>query len=89
MKNKNKLVVLLPILILLTGCQLFKRDSMENISITTSNFALEYTTRYLYGENSLVTSILSLLITLFPFISLGTLGIDNPPITSGQILIIS
>ena len=57
MKNKYKLLILLPILILLTGCQLFKRDSMENISITTSNFALEYTTRYLYGDNSLVTSI--------------------------------
>ena len=57
MKNKYKLLILLPILILLTGCQLFKRDSRENISITTSNYALEYTTRYLYGKNSLVTSI--------------------------------
>ena len=29
MKNKYKLLILLPILILLTGCQLFKRDSYQ------------------------------------------------------------
>ena len=30
---------------------------MENIDIITTNYALEFVTRYLYGDNSLVTSI--------------------------------
>lgn len=45
------------ILFSLTGCDLLKRDNMENISIITSNYALEYVVSYLYGDNSLVTSI--------------------------------
>ncbi len=53
----KKVICLLIILISLTGCSLFKRDSMENITILTSNYALEYITDYLYGDNSLVTSI--------------------------------
>lgn len=54
---KYKYLLIITILLLVTGCSLFKRDSMENISITTSNYPLEFTTRYLYGENALVTSI--------------------------------
>ena len=53
----KKIICLFVILFSLTGCSLFKRDSMENITILTSNYALEYITDYLYGDNSLVTSI--------------------------------
>ena len=54
---KKKLILLFMILFSLTGCDLLKRDNMENISIITSNYALEYVVSYLYGDNSLVTSI--------------------------------
>ena len=54
---KYKYFLILPLIILLTGCTLFKRDSMENISIITSNYPLEYTIRSLYGESALITSI--------------------------------
>lgn len=40
---------------LLTGC--IKRDSMEDITIYTSVYPIEYITYRLYGENSTVTSI--------------------------------
>ncbi|MBQ8472960.1 MAG: zinc ABC transporter substrate-binding protein [Bacilli bacterium] len=52
-----KKVICLLIILLLTGCSLFKRDNMENIDIITTNYAIEYVTRYLYGDNSLVSSI--------------------------------
>lgn len=52
-----KKVICLLIILLLTGCSLFKRDNMENIDIITTNYAIEYVTRYLYGNNSLVSSI--------------------------------
>ena len=42
-------------LLLLTGC--IKRDSMEDISIYTSVYPIEYITYRLYGENSNVISI--------------------------------
>ncbi len=42
---------------LLTGCTLFKRDTMENINIITTIYPLEYTTNYLYGDSSVVNSI--------------------------------
>jgi len=54
---KYKYLLILPIILLVTGCNLFKRDSMENISIITSNYPLEYTIRALYGDNALITSI--------------------------------
>jgi len=54
---KYKYLLIITLLLIVTGCSLFKRDSMENISITTSNYPLEFTTRYLYGDNALVTSI--------------------------------
>lgn len=38
-----------------TGC--FKRDSLENIKITTTVYPIEYVTNILYGEHSLVSSI--------------------------------
>lgn len=44
-------------LLLLTGCTLFKRDTMENINIITTIYPLEYSTNYLYGNSSIVNSI--------------------------------
>jgi len=53
----KKIIILILIIFIVTGCSLFKRDSMENINILTTNYSLEYVIRYLYGENSLVSSI--------------------------------
>lgn len=53
----KKIICLFISLFIITGCSLFKRDSMENISIITTNYALEYVVDYLYGDNSLVSSI--------------------------------
>ena len=50
-------MVSLIIILSVTGCSFFKRDSMENISIITTNYSLEYVIRNLYGDNSLVSSI--------------------------------
>ncbi len=52
-----KKFICLLILLGITGCSLFKRDSMENINIITTNYSLEYIIQNLYGENSLVSSI--------------------------------
>lgn len=52
-----KKFICLLILLGITGCSLFKRDSMENINIITTNYSLEYVIKNLYGENSLVSSI--------------------------------
>ena len=54
--KKIKLLMLSSIL-LLTGCTLFKRDNMENISIITTIYPLEYSIDYLYGESSVIKSI--------------------------------
>lgn len=53
----KKFIYLLIVMLFLTGCSLFKYDKMENISIITTNYAVEYVTDYLYGDNSLITSI--------------------------------
>jgi zinc transport system substrate-binding protein len=50
-------LLIIPLLILLTGCTLFKRDDMENINIITSIYPLEYSIDYLYGESSIINSI--------------------------------
>jgi len=57
MQSFKKIVFILIILFIITGCSLFKRDNMENINIITTNYALEYVTRSLYGDNSLIQSI--------------------------------
>ncbi len=44
-------------LLLFTGCDIFKIDNMEDISIITSNYPLEFIVKTLYGEHSLVKSI--------------------------------
>ncbi len=53
----KKRFLILIILTMLTGCNLFKRDSMENINIITTIYPLEYATNYLYGDSSVVNSI--------------------------------
>ncbi len=55
--KKIKLISIFSILIMLTGCTLFKRDTMENINIITTIYPLEYTTNYLYGNSSVINSI--------------------------------
>ncbi len=44
-------------LLFLTGCDLFKRDNMENINIITTIYPLEYSIDYLYGQSSIISSI--------------------------------
>ena len=53
----KKLLLTIVLLLLLTGCTLFKRDNMENINVITTIYPLEYSTSYLYGESSIVSSI--------------------------------
>lgn len=53
----KKLFILLIMIFVVSGCDLFKRDSMENINIITTNYSLEYTIKSLYGDNSRITSI--------------------------------
>ena len=55
--DKMKKIICLFILLSLTGCSLFKRDTMENINIITTNYSLEYVIKKLYGDNSLISSI--------------------------------
>ena len=70
----KKIIVLLILLVSTCGCNLFKHDSMENISIITTNYSLEYVTNYLYGDNSYITSI-------YP----NGINIDDYTFTSKQI----
>lgn len=53
--KKFKIIFMVIILLSLTGC--FKDDSMEDISIVTSVYPIEYVVNSLYGEHSTVTSI--------------------------------
>ena len=53
----KKIIIVFITLFFISGCSLFKRDEMENISIITTNYTLEYVVNYLYGDNSLVSSI--------------------------------
>lgn len=43
--------------LVLTGCDLLKRDTMEDITIITTIYPLEYVLDYLYGDNSVINSI--------------------------------
>lgn len=54
----KKIIIILNILIislLSTGC--FKRDTLEDITIYTTSYPIEYITNYLYGEHSEIYSI--------------------------------
>lgn len=53
--KKIKYLFISIILLSLTGC--FKNDSMENITIVTSAYPIEYVVNTLYGEHSTVKSI--------------------------------
>ena len=53
----KKSICLFILLFFIAGCSFFKRDDMENISILTTNYSLEYIIKYLYGENALINSI--------------------------------
>ena len=53
----KKILFLLIMILLLSGCSFFKNDNMENISIITTNYALEYVIQNLYGDYSLISSI--------------------------------
>ncbi len=57
MKKIKYYVLLITLSFILSGCSLFKRDSMENINIITTIYPLEYAINYLYGESSVVNSI--------------------------------
>ncbi len=57
MKKIKKIIFILIITLILSGCTLFKRDNMENINIITTIYPIEYITNYIYGDNSNVTSI--------------------------------
>lgn len=70
----KKIILIITITLMLTGCSLFKHDTMENINIVTTNYATEYVTNVLYGNNSVVTSI-------YP----DGVDIDNYTLTEKQI----
>lgn len=53
--NLKKIILVFIILICMTGC--IKRDQLENVTIYTTAYPIEYITQKLYGENSNVKSI--------------------------------
>ena len=55
--KRFKLLIITLVLILFTGCDMFKVDNMEDIDIITTSYPLEYIIKTLYGEHSLVKSI--------------------------------
>lgn len=55
--KRIKLLTIMLIIILFTGCDMFKVDNMEDIDIITTSYPLEYIIKTLYGEHSLVKSI--------------------------------
>ena len=48
------IILLIPMLFILTGCE---NDSMENIEIIVTNYPNEYVVKNLYGEHATITSI--------------------------------
>ena len=58
MRNKLKSIILIICLtIFVGGCSLFKRDTMEDITIITTIYANEYVIDYLYSDNAIINSI--------------------------------
>ena len=55
MKKTKILTIALLSVFLLTGC--FKRDNLDDITIYTTTYPIEYLTKYIYGYNSNVLSI--------------------------------
>lgn len=57
MKKIKYIILLLVLVFIISGCSLFKRDTMEDITIITTIYANEYIIDYLYGDNSIINSI--------------------------------
>ena len=57
MKKIKLTIILLLGVIFVSGCSLFKVDTMDDINIITTNYSLEYITKYMYGDHSLIKSI--------------------------------
>ena len=56
--KKNLIIInIILITIITTGCDLIKRDTLEDITIYTTSYPIEYIVNYLYGEHSTVLSI--------------------------------
>ena len=56
----KKILITLSIIVttlLTTGCDLIKRDTLEDITIYTTSYPIEYIVNYLYGNHSTVLSI--------------------------------
>ena len=53
----KKLFILLLSLFLLTGCDVFKSDIMEDIDVYTTTYPTNYLISYLYGSHSTINSI--------------------------------
>lgn len=57
-KIKFKYIILIILItIIASGCSIFKRDTMEDITIVTTSYANEYVIDYLYGKNAVINSI--------------------------------
>lgn len=57
MKKFKLITLFIATIILFTGCDLFKMDTMEDINIITTSYPLEFIVRFLYGNHSVVNSI--------------------------------
>ena len=57
MKNVKLVILVVVGMILFSGCDLLKMDTMEGIDIITTSYPLEFITKTLYGDHSLVKSI--------------------------------
>ena len=53
--KKIKILILLGVILLSTGC--FKKDSLEGINIVTTTYPIEYVTSYLYKDHANISSI--------------------------------
>ncbi len=72
--KRIKIFVGILVMLLLTGCDFFKRDNMENINIITTIYPLEYALTNLYGQSSRINSI-------YP----DDIDVDNYKLTEKQI----
>lgn len=54
---KKRILIIITLLFCLTTTGCFKRDNMEDISIITTAYPIEFVTNELYGESSIVNSI--------------------------------
>jgi len=57
MKKLFLLIIGLIMIVPLSGCDVLKKDTMEDINIVTTAYPVEYIAKRLYGEHSLITSI--------------------------------